>query len=125
MHKYITFFFSVTFLLSACKGNKAPNGIIDHNTMISLLTDVHITDGKLYSINQDPDSLYKYGNGMFLGVFKKYHTNAAQFKKSMQYYAAEASELNDIYQQVMIDLKKKNDSLNTVQLKINNALPKK
>ncbi|MDB5140995.1 MAG: hypothetical protein JWR12_2911 [Mucilaginibacter sp.] len=120
MHKYITLFFSVTFFLAACKGSK-PEGIIDHNQMISLLTEVHIIDGSLYSISQSPDSLYKYGVGSYVALFKKYGTDTVQFKKSMSYYATQPTELQAIYVQVQQNLKQKTDSLNKVQANMNEA----
>ena len=111
MHKYITLFFSVTFFFTACKNGKAPDGIIKHNQMVSLLTDVHIADGSLYAIPQMPDSLYKYGQGAYLEVFKKHHTDSVQFKASLRYYATQPVELQAIYDQVLLNLKNKTDSL--------------
>jgi hypothetical protein len=87
--------------------------------MISLLTEVHIADGNMYSVKQEPDSLYKFGTGQFLALFKKYRTNSLQFKKSMKYYADRPTELDGMYTQVIQNLKKKTDSLNKVQANIN------
>ena len=138
MHKYIALFFSATFFLSACKEGKN-KGIIDHNRMISLLTEVHIIDGRMYSIKQVPDSLYKYGAGLYVNLFKKYHTDTVQFRKSIRYYSTQPTELEDIYTHVQQKLKEKADSLNKIQIdsnkiqqkliqaqqKRNNALPQK
>ncbi len=123
MLKYITLFFSVSVFLSACKQNKAAVGVIDRGRMTSLLTDVHLVDGRLYLVKQEPDSLYKYGTGRYVALFKKYHTDSLQFKKSMQYYATQPLELQKIYDQIMLNLKQKTDSLNKLQLK-QNALSK-
>ncbi len=124
MHKYITLFFSVSLFLSACKGGKATEGIIKHDRMVSLLTEVHIIDGSMYSVKQDPDSLYKYGTGKYMALFKKYHTDSVQFKKSFSYYATQPAELQVMYDQILINLKQKADSLNKLQLKQYHALPK-
>ena len=125
MHKYISLFFSVTFLLSACKGGKTPDEVISHNRMTSLLTDVHIIDGILYTAPQNPDSLYKYGADKYLELFKKYHTDSVQFKKSLKYYATQPVELAAIYDQVRDNLKQKLDSLNKLQQNKRSAIPKK
>jgi hypothetical protein len=122
MRKYICLFFSVTFLLSACKGGKTPDEVINHNRMTSLLTEVHIIDGILYTAPQNPDSLYKYGADKYLALFKKYHTDSVQFKKSLKYYATQPVELAAIYDRVRDNLKQKLDSLNKLQ---HNAIPKK
>ena len=126
MHKYITLFFSVLLVLSACKGHKSPDSIIDRDRMTNLLTDVHIIDGSLYSVMQTPDTLYKYGLGKYLALFKAYHTDSAQFRKSVQYYALKPDELLIIYTQVQKNLQAKTDSLTKLQQKQNrHALPKK
>ncbi len=125
MRKYISLFFSVTFLLSACKGGKTPEDVINHNRMTSLLTEVHIIDGILYTAPQNPDSLYKYGADKYVALFKQYHTDSVQFKKSLKYYATQPVELAAIYDQVRINLKQKLDSVNKLQQKQNNAIPKK
>ena len=125
MRKYITLFFSVTFLLAACKGVKAPGEIINHNRMICLLTEVHIIDAGLVSVTPSPDSLYKYGAERFLTLFKKYHTDSVQFKKSLKYYTTQPVELQAIYDQVLVNLKQKTDSLNKLQQKQYDAIPKK
>ena len=125
MRKYITLFFSVTFFLSACKGGKAPDEIINHDQMIVLLTQVHIVDGSLYAVSQNPDSLYKYGTDRYLALFKRYHTDSVQFRKSLKYYTTQPVELTTIYDQVLANLKQKTDSLTKRQLKKSNALPPK
>jgi hypothetical protein len=128
MRKYITLFFSVTFFLYACKGDKTPTGIIKHDQMVSLLTDVHIIDGSLYSVQQTPDTLYKYGSGKYRSLFKRYGIDTAQFRRSMKYYASQPTEMGAMYDQILANLKVKIDSLNKIQLKNiqqqqKNALP--
>ena len=116
MHKYNKLFFSVLIFLIACGGKKTPEGIIGQDKMVNLLTDIHIVDGSMYSVLQMPDSLYKYGNDKYLTIFKKYHTDSIQFKKSFKYYADNPEKLQAIYEQITINIKQKSDSLN----KLNN-----
>lgn len=123
MRKYITLFFSVTFFLCACKGEKTPPDIIDRKVMVNLLTEVHTIDGRMYSVKQEPDSLYKYGYGKYSALFKRYRIDTGQFRKSMVYYAQQPDELQVIYQEVLDNMKKKIDSLNKLQFKNKNAIP--
>jgi hypothetical protein len=123
MRKYITLFFSALIFLWSCKGNKNSDTIINHDRMINLLTDVHITDGSLYSVMQNPDSLRKYGMPKYLALFKRYHTDSAQFRKSMAYYSTKPDELLIMYNQIMKNLQKKTDSLDKVEQK--HVLPRK
>ena len=114
MHKYKTLFFSLLLLLYACGGNDIPNGVIKPYQMASLLTEVHMADGAMYNVMQLPDSLYKYGTDRYLKLFKSFHTDSVQFKKSMQYYCSNPELLVAIYDQVTTNLKQKSDSINKI-----------
>jgi hypothetical protein len=122
MRKYITLFFSVTLFLAAC-GGKTPSDVIGHDRMIALLTDMHIIDGATYTMNQLPDTLYKYETANYLALFKKYQTDSVQFKRSLRYYTTKPVELQAMYDKVLDNLKQKQDSLNKTFQK--NALPRK
>jgi len=120
MHKYNKLFFSVLIFLAACSGNKTPNGILAQDEMANLLTDIHIIDGTMYNVMQQPDSLYKYGTDKYQMVFRKYHTDSLQFKKSFRYYASHPEKLATIYEQITLNIKQKTDSVNKLNLdKIN------
>ena len=123
MRKYITLFFLGSLLLLSCNDDKAAKGVLSHDQMIGLLTDVHIVDGRMYTVSQSQDSLYKYATGRYLSVFKQHHTDSSHFRKSMNYYALNPTELNDIYDQVLTNLKKKTDSLNKSMQNINHGAP--
>jgi hypothetical protein len=133
MHKYITLFFSVSLFLFSCKGDKTPKEIINHDRMTNLLTQVHMVDGRTYGAAQSQDSLSKYSTARFDALFKRFHTDSVQFRKSLQYYSTHPVELQKIYEQVIANLKQKTDSLNKLQhktdslnrikIKKSNALP--
>jgi hypothetical protein len=131
MRKHIILFFSALLFLSACKLDKTPDGIIKQDKMISLLTDIHLVDGSLYNVpSSNPDSMYKYGNGNFVVLFKKYNIDSTQFKKSLKYYSFRPEQLDKMYTQILKNLQDKVDSINKVPLKIvkptthKNAVPK-
>ena len=123
MHKYNKLFFSVLLFLTACISNTVPDGIIKEDRMTNLLIDMHIVDGSMYSVMQQPDSLYKHGTGRYLAIFNKYHTDSLEFKKSFKYYSTQPAEMEAIYNQILKNLQRKTDSLNKIQLKKLNALP--
>ncbi|ASU34042.1 hypothetical protein MuYL_2152 [Mucilaginibacter xinganensis] len=85
--------------------------------MTRLLTEVHLIDGRMYGLFQSQDSLNKYGTSRYDALFKRYHTDSAQFTKSFKYYARQPVELQKMYDQILINLKQKNDSLVKVQHK--------
>jgi hypothetical protein len=117
MNKYKTLFFSLLLSLYACGGKNIPDGVIKPARMASLLTEVHIADGAMYNVIQLPDSLYKYGTDKYIKLFKSFHTDSVQFKKSMQYYCGNPELLLSIYEQVTTNLKQKSDSINKIYQK--------
>ncbi len=121
MHKYIILFFLVSVFLFSCQNEKVPDNLIKPDRMVALLTDLHLVDGKMYGVQQAPDSLYKYGEGRYLALFKKFHTDSNQFKNSLQYYTAHSVQLTAMYDKVLDKLKQKTDSLNKLQMKQQNA----
>lgn len=116
MHKYNKLFLSVLIFLTACSGNKTPDGIIGQDVMTNLLTDIHIVDGGMYNVMQMPDSLYKYGTDKYIMVFKKYHTDSVQFRNSFRYYTNNPEKLQAMYEQITKNIKQKSDSLNKLNL---------
>jgi hypothetical protein len=127
MHKYIILFFLVLTLLCSCSGDdSAPDGILKKSEMVNVLVDVHIVDGGLLNVSQEPDTLYKYGYPRYSAVFKKYNTDSAEFKRSFKYYSLKPSVFGDIYDKVLKRLQVKTDSLTkllTIQNKKNHVTP--
>jgi len=114
MQKYNILFFSLLLLCSACTGDKLPKGVIERDKMVNLLTQIHIADGTLFTELQVPDTLYKHGFSRFLTVFKNFHTDTNQFKKSMKYYCNQPEVLAVMYDEISDKIKFKSDSLNKV-----------
>ena len=124
MHKYIILFFFGLLFSTACSDSSAPKDVLDKPQMLSLLTDVHIIDGELYNVAQQPDSLYKFGTNKYKAVFKKHHTNDAQFRKSLEYYTRQPEVIQDIYDTLTVVVQRKIDSTNKKSpVKLKNALP--
>ena len=121
MRIYNNLFFLGLLFIAACSSNKVPDGIIPQKKMTSLLAEVHIVDGSLYTISQAPDTLYKHGMARYLELFKKYGTYTVQFKKSMQYYTADPDKMEAMYTQILEGMTAKSDSLNKVRVKIDAA----
>jgi len=124
MHKYITLFFSAALFLSACNGKSVPGDVLKPEAMAGILTEMHIIDGSLYNTMQAPDSLYKYGAGKYIAMFKRLHTDTTHFNRSMRYYATQPDKLLAIYDQVDIKIKNKTDSLAKVQTQQSKAAHK-
>ncbi|GAA4912560.1 DUF4296 domain-containing protein [Mucilaginibacter defluvii] len=116
MRKYIILFFSALTVLCSC-GDDKPEGILNEKQMADVLTDVHIANGTMFSVPAIPDSLYKYGLGRYMLVFKQHGTDSAQFTRSYKYYTRDVEKLVAIYDTVNKKLQKKSDSLNKIFIK--------
>src|SRR6202000_1158384 len=121
MRIYNNLFFLGLLFIAACSSNKVPDGIIPQKKMTSLLTEVHIVDGSLYTVSQAPDTLYKHGMARYLELFKRYGTDSLQFKKSMEYYTSDLEKMEAMYNQILENMTAKTDSLNKVRTKIDAA----
>jgi hypothetical protein len=110
MRTHIILFFSALLFLGACKSDGGGADVLGQDDMVSLLVDVHMVDGFLVS-QPNNDSLYRYGTGRYLYVFKQHHTDSATFKRSMRYYTMRDEELVKIYEEVNKRLQVKNDSV--------------
>lgn len=123
MRKYIILFFSALAVFCSCGDNK-PDGILDEKQMADVLVDVHNVNGTMFMVPSIPDSLYKYGLGKYLLVFKKHGTDSAQFTRSYKYYTRDVEKLVAIYDEVNKGLQKRSDSLNKIFVKLQKK-PKK
>jgi hypothetical protein len=120
MHKHIILFFWLTLIFSACEHADSDKTIIKRDEMISLLTDMHIVDGGLYNmVSINPDSLYKYGTGRYLALFKRHHVDSTMFRSSLKYYTARPVEFETMYDEILKHLASKTDSANKSLLKSN------
>ena len=111
MRKYIILFFLVFPFLFGCHGSGSSGDVIPEDQMVAVLTAIHLADGRLINISQAPDTLYKYGTARYLAVFKQFHTDSTQFRRSYRYYSTEPEKFADIYDKVLKILQTKNDSL--------------
>lgn len=109
-------FFSVLLVLGACNSNEPvrPDDIIPEDKMAVIMADVHIVDAEMFNVQQQPDSLYKYGMGYYVATFKKFHTDTVQFKKSFTWYTKHPVQLDAIYDDVVKIVQKKSDSINKI-----------
>jgi hypothetical protein len=73
----------------------------------------------LLNMSQEQDTLYKYGTYRYLVLFKKFHTDSAQFRRSYKYYANQPEKLVAIYDQVLKNLQAKSDSITKLLAKQN------
>jgi len=124
MRKHIILFFSALLFLSACQQSDDNKGVIPRDEMVRLLIDVHIVDGALV-MQPNMDSLYTQGTGRYMYLFKQYHTDSAQFKKSVKYYSTHPDVMLKMYDEITKRLQSRIDSINAIFKKQNELQSKR
>lgn len=96
MGRLLVLFFLVVFL-SSC-GDDSPKGVLPKETMVPLLTDLHLADA--YAPLLYGDTVTAKSAAVYKALFKKYDTDSVTIRKSLSYYAERPEELTLMYQQV-------------------------
>jgi hypothetical protein len=95
-------------LLSSCKKQeiKIPKGILTRRELVPVLVDMHLAQaaGNLSQLNDSVrSSYYDYS----LSVFRMHQITKEKYDSSMAFYAAYPGLLDEIYQEVINELSKK------------------
>jgi len=93
--KRIVWFLGIVILISSCK-QKAPDGIINRETMEEILYDIHVVDGYISTIYVT-DSARKVGAAYYNGIYKKFDTDSVQYAKSLSYYSQNPKIMQEMY----------------------------
>jgi len=101
MHRLIISIIVLIFSLSACR-QTASQGQLSKADMANLLTDIHLVDGYMNTL--PIDSSRKVVSGLYTELFKKYNTDSATFKKSLEFYSKDTKEYAEIYTKVEANL---------------------
>lgn len=105
--------FILILLLSmgvACK-EKTPPGILTQNKLESVLVDLHLADGlynSKYELKINYDNL---DTDLYYAVLKKHDITDSVLVKTLFYYSTDPKLLNGIYDEVMNELKERNEVL--------------
>jgi hypothetical protein len=100
MGRVLVLFFAFVFF-SSC-GDDKPAGILPEETMVPLLTDLHLADGysaTLYSNNSTIDA-----RTVYKAVYSKYNTDSATVNRSLKYYAQHPVQMEKMYTTIQSNL---------------------
>lgn len=78
--------------------------VITPDSMISLLTDMHMVDGIISSRKDKKIPTGHLAGEYFDVILKKHNIDRQIFEESMRYYAYHTEEFNDIYEKVITNL---------------------
>jgi hypothetical protein len=95
---------------SNSKKIKVPAGVLSQDTMVSVLTDIHLVKAAqqlgiaIDTADTDRRVPYEY-------VWKKHHITEDNYKKSLDFYTHNPNVLDTIYENVLNDLSKQKAEL--------------
>jgi len=80
--------------------------VIPADSMVSLLTDIHLADAVINNAKVKDKSFEHLSNEYFSVVMKKHKIGRDTFEESLRYYAYHVEELDKIYEKVIVNLSK-------------------
>ena len=105
MKRLLALFLGLIFLAS-CERKEKPEGLIERQKMVTVLTDVHMVSGYSATVMDIDTMKQELANYMDM-VYKKHQIDSVKFKKSLQYYSREPKMLNEMYDEVLRNLEAK------------------
>jgi hypothetical protein len=80
--------------------------VVPADSMVTLLTDLHIADGVINTVKLKDQTLKQLSSEYFSEILEKHRIGRDTFDESMRYYAYHTEELNAIYEKVIVNLNK-------------------
>ena len=78
--------------------------VLQPDSMVSLLTDLHIADGIINTTKDKKLSTEYLASEYFEVIMEKHHIDKGIFEESIRYYAYHTEEFNNIYEKVVSNL---------------------
>jgi hypothetical protein len=100
-------------LLASCQSSpKTPPGILDQDSMINILIDIHVAEAKANSAGlRSPDSVQVYYKFLEKDVFSKHSTDSTRYYNSYRYYMENIKQMDQIYAAVVDSLSLRENSI--------------
>jgi hypothetical protein len=95
----------VLSILFSCRNHgyeHVPYNIIQPDTMVNVLTDVHVLQAKI-QLGYYADSIHTPQKG-FDELWKKHHITEEEYNTSIKYYTYHTALLSDVYEKVLSNL---------------------
>ena len=87
----------IVFAFSCSDKRQAPQGILTHDQMVTVMSELYITEQKVTTLGLKRDSLEQIADVMKDKIFVKVGVTDSAFRKSMDYYMDHPQELELIY----------------------------
>lgn len=106
------FLFLSFYACSSIEEEQTPESIIPEEQMVSLITEIELTQAFIKLRTTESDSLNQAV--LFQTVFDQLNVTQEEFNESLDFYSEHPQQLEDIYNKVIVSLSEKQAS---VQLK--------
>jgi hypothetical protein len=97
--------------------------VLPADSMVILLADIHLADGIFDNIKEKKIQAGHLSSEYFEAVLRKHNINSNTYKESMRYYAYHAEKMDEIYEDIITLLSKKESLLITVKDTASQAAP--
>jgi len=98
-------FLTYLFLsILGCHGEEIPKDILSIDQMTAILIDVHIAEGKIMELKQQPDTALIILRHFEDEIFTKYNLSREEYEKSFRYHLNNIKSLQEIYSRVVDSL---------------------
>ena len=96
----------MALLAAACRpdGPPAPDDLIPPETMVELLTQIHLTEAKIGVLSLPPDTAALYFQYQRQRLFAGHQVDSARFRRSYEHYLNHIDQIDDIYAAVVDSL---------------------
>jgi hypothetical protein len=84
-------------VLSACGGNRRPEGVLTEKQMVSTMTELYLAEEKANRLSIPYDSIKEVFPIFSAKAFEKAGVSDTVFRKSLDYYMSEPEKLENIY----------------------------
>ena len=88
-----------------------PNDVLSQDKMVAVLTDVHLVESAITLKFSNKDTSKVQASAYYDFIYKSHKTTKEQFAKSYDFYISHPELLNKIYDEVLIELSKKQGEL--------------
>jgi hypothetical protein len=114
MHKFLTILLTL-LVIGGCESSKPGKDLIPPETLVPVLIDIHLvyalqSSAMIRDLAREVDSIDTYSY-----IFDKYDVTRVQFDSTVAWYSRHPKLFTDIYDQVVMQLSRMNDSLNLYQ----------
>ncbi len=123
MQRLLLIILTSFFLITSCR-KSAPEGILAEDTMVEMMTEVHLVDGYLSTLSID--SSRKVINSLYGHIFHKYQLDSAGFQRNVDFYLGNPTLAKKLYATINQSMTKMDADFrradSTIQAKRNDSI---